>query len=1223
MKNIITLIITLLVACTNLFAQTTPLKMMTYNIQGHSVNDAKIQNIAKVINTAVPDVVSVQEIDNRKLQLTPYDYFADLAKAVNMEAAFLPLEYENNYGIGILSKVKPIKTETKVFAPTDPGNKYPENRGYLIAEFTDYIFISTHYSTSDTERDIMAEWLINYVKTATKTVFVAGDFNAAPAYRAMMTLQNAGFIINSDTQLMTYPSTGATKHIDMVLQYNKNEGNKKYGVVNSYIPKVDGLDLATVSDHFPVVVELQEGLEVNPFIVTTTEMSTGKPGSLLYAFTQLKDKEPATIRFNLAEDVILFTEPRIALDNKIVTIDGINQKTGNKVTIQGGSTFMEVNTQSQLTLKNLVVSNFTAIAFKISVTGKLNAECCIFKDNKTGNNNGGVMRISNAEVNVNRCLFEGNEAFGSYGGGSLCVYTGSDHTPVLHVTNSTFVQNKAVSGAAIAVNGVKGKLSAVDLYVANCTFANNRVQDRGGAIYLQHHEPSVVFAPVVVNNTFVGNITEKKSADGGAFCIWGRSGNHLKPVFLNNLFSRNYYLEAVGATACDGKVFTTNNSVLPVFKRNAFGADDAFMKTYGADNDYANPEVEAIFEKEVDSPWNDLAAGINLRTAELSGPMKVAEVSENSICLEAGIETYSGVVIPATDQLGRKRPAVPGQGAVEFFDPYLVTTPVMDATVEGSLLNILANIPDNTDVIVNFRLDSDELPFNVTRVLLENKKVTINGLNKTTGNRVKVSGGSTFLEFKNCKPCAIKNMEVSGFIGIAIKASGSSLAADNCLFADNKDGSKGGNNGGVARLSSTSGIFTNCEFRGNTAKGSYGGGALCVYGKGGQLEIKDCLFADNVTDGTATGAVDGGGAISLCSGVAKIRNSVFVGNTSNTNGGAVKVWTKNTSYDVPKLEISECTFEKNKARSGGAVVVYGTRYIDQNVKLSIVNCTFGNNKCNERGGALYIANENEGAKGATTRNGSLLAVVANNTFVGNMTAKASSADGGALAFWGRGKSGNSSHIVNNIFAHNYFSKAVENQHNDARFFSTKGLVAKNNIYDEGDYGFDDAAKGYAVLNPDHGNISYNGTTDKLFMYPAVNPWNAEWESAELSGDIKVVVLAVESIAAEKGLTTYAVDGVEYVPVKDQSGINRGGKPSVGSIQNEIPTSVDDIEVAEAPAIVKAGNELILATPAEVCIFDVTGRLVQVSPAAERVSLEDFPNGIYAAKAGNCVVKFVK
>lgn len=818
MKNIITLIVTLLVACTNLFAQTTPVKMMTYNIKGHTMSDAKIQNIAKVINTVAPDIVSVQEIYNKNL-IVDYDYFADLATATGMQATFFPL-VENNYGIGILSKVKPIKVDTQKFPSTDPNNKYPEDRGYLIAEFEDYIFIATHYPTSALERDVMAEWMVNYVKTTTKTVFLAGDFNAAPTYRAVVTLKNAGFVISSNTDIMSYPSDAPTKLIDMILQYSNNEGNKKYSVVASAVPEVTGMDLTTVSDHLPVYMEMQE-----------------------------------------------------------------------------------------------------------------------------------------------------------------------DTAPV-----------------------------------------------------------------------------------------------------------------------------------------------------------------------------------------------------EN---------------------------------------PYLVTTPVMDAGAKGSLLNVLASIPDNTGVTVRFRLDSDELPFNVTRVLLENKKVVIDGKNMETGNRIKVSGGSTFLEFKNCDMCRIMNMEISNFKGIAIKSSGSKFSAENCLFADNKDGSVGGNNGGVARLSGTFAQFVNCDFTGNTARGSYGGGALCLYGKGAGLDVDNCRFIKNETNCGSTGAVDGGGTISICSGSAVIKNSIFTENTSNTNGGAIKVWTRNSTYDVPKLKLSNCTFDKNAARSGGAVVVYGTRYIDHSIEFSAVNCTFGNNKCNDRGGALYIANENEGVKDATGINGNLMAVVVNNTFAGNMTAKATSADGGALAFWGRSKSVNGCHVVNNIFAHNYFSKAIANQHNDARFFSTKGLVAKNNIYDEGDFGFSDATKGYAVLNPDHGNISYNGTTDKLFMYPTANPWNADWESAELSGDIKVIVLAVESIAAEKGLATYVVDGVEYVPVKDQSGIDRGGKPSVGAIQNGTPTSVEDIEVAEVPAIVKAGSELVLANPEELYIFDVSGRLVQVSPAAERISIKELPNGIYVAKAGNCIVKFVK
>ena len=47
----------------------TPIKIMTYNIMGTGISRKRIANIAQVINQNNPDVIAIQEVNNRNLSV--------------------------------------------------------------------------------------------------------------------------------------------------------------------------------------------------------------------------------------------------------------------------------------------------------------------------------------------------------------------------------------------------------------------------------------------------------------------------------------------------------------------------------------------------------------------------------------------------------------------------------------------------------------------------------------------------------------------------------------------------------------------------------------------------------------------------------------------------------------------------------------------------------------------------------------------------------------------------------------------------------------------------------------------------------------------------------------------------------------------------------------------------------------------------------------------------
>ena len=160
------------------------------------------------------------------------------------------------YGIGILSKTEPISVKTQSFAPSDTS-KDKESRGFLIAEFDNFYFLCTHYSLNADDRDTATEWAIRFARQSDKTVFIAGDFNAQPTYRAMVTFKEYGFSILNNTALYTYPAKDPTSCIDMIISYRPDDSLKYTTTETGVVTEEPGLTLSDVSDHLPVFVTIE------------------------------------------------------------------------------------------------------------------------------------------------------------------------------------------------------------------------------------------------------------------------------------------------------------------------------------------------------------------------------------------------------------------------------------------------------------------------------------------------------------------------------------------------------------------------------------------------------------------------------------------------------------------------------------------------------------------------------------------------------------------------------------------------------------------------------------------------------------------------------------------------------------------------------------------------------------------------------------------------------
>ena len=177
MNRIISLLLVMAViiaGCTS--ESTVQLKVMSYNIRNAKGMDnvRNIDRVAQVILNAAPDVVAVQELDSMTNRSGNKYILGELGALVNMHAEFFPaIEFDGGkYGIGILSKVKPIGVKGYNL----PGRE--EKRAVIVAEYDNYMLACVHLSLTEEDRMSSLEIVEKIALESKKPFLLAGDMNA-------------------------------------------------------------------------------------------------------------------------------------------------------------------------------------------------------------------------------------------------------------------------------------------------------------------------------------------------------------------------------------------------------------------------------------------------------------------------------------------------------------------------------------------------------------------------------------------------------------------------------------------------------------------------------------------------------------------------------------------------------------------------------------------------------------------------------------------------------------------------------------------------------------------------------------------------------------------------------------------------------------------------------------------------------------------------------------
>lgn len=236
------------------------IKYMTYNI--HAANPpaspgtVNLAAIAKVINDANPDIVFLQEVDNKTGRIGySGDMAAELGQLTKMNAAFFSsIPYSRGfYGVAILSKY-PLKNIKKYMLPKSEATEEQRVLGFATVDLpgVDSLVASVSHlqHTSGVARLAQVKEIARVMANLNTTVLFGADLNEKPDAVEFFSVFDANFTrtcIGGNCQ-NTFPAAVPTSIIDYLAFRPASAFTiTSHNVINERL----------ASDHLPVVSELK------------------------------------------------------------------------------------------------------------------------------------------------------------------------------------------------------------------------------------------------------------------------------------------------------------------------------------------------------------------------------------------------------------------------------------------------------------------------------------------------------------------------------------------------------------------------------------------------------------------------------------------------------------------------------------------------------------------------------------------------------------------------------------------------------------------------------------------------------------------------------------------------------------------------------------------------------------------------------------------------------
>jgi endonuclease/exonuclease/phosphatase family metal-dependent hydrolase len=233
----------------------TRVAVLTYNIyHGEDANGgSNLDAVAGIINSLEPDLVALQEVDNKTARAKRLDLTAELSRRTGMQGVFgKAMDYDGGgYGEAVLSRYPIIETKNNLL----PHTPKAEPRAALEVHIelpvgVKIAFIGTHldHQRNQSNRMMQAERIMELYENYDLPMIMVGDLNAVPGSDPINLLLQQWSDVARDNPQPTFPSVKPARKIDYIMYKPKN----RWKAV-----EVKVIDERVASDHCPVFAVLE------------------------------------------------------------------------------------------------------------------------------------------------------------------------------------------------------------------------------------------------------------------------------------------------------------------------------------------------------------------------------------------------------------------------------------------------------------------------------------------------------------------------------------------------------------------------------------------------------------------------------------------------------------------------------------------------------------------------------------------------------------------------------------------------------------------------------------------------------------------------------------------------------------------------------------------------------------------------------------------------------
>jgi len=233
----------------------TRVTVLTYNIyHGEDANGgSNLDAVAGIINSLEPDLVALQEVDNKTGRAKGLDLTTELSRRTGMRGIFgKAMDYDGGgYGEAVLSRHPVIETKNNLL----PHTAKAEPRAALEVHIelpggVKMAFAGTHldHQRDQSNRMMQANRIMELYENYDLPIVLAGDLNAMPGSDPINLLSRQWSDAAEDNQQPTFPSKKPTRRIDYIMY--KPKGRWK-------VVEIKVIDEKVASDHCPVFAVLE------------------------------------------------------------------------------------------------------------------------------------------------------------------------------------------------------------------------------------------------------------------------------------------------------------------------------------------------------------------------------------------------------------------------------------------------------------------------------------------------------------------------------------------------------------------------------------------------------------------------------------------------------------------------------------------------------------------------------------------------------------------------------------------------------------------------------------------------------------------------------------------------------------------------------------------------------------------------------------------------------